>query len=92
MTLVVIAGGIDLSVGSVLAFSASLAGLLLVRWTPHIPAGAQIAATVAAVLALGAVIGAVNGGRHHPPAAAAIHHYPRGDDRCARAGALDDPE
>lgn len=61
MTLVVIAGGIDLSVGSVLAFSASLAGLLLVRWAPHIPAGAQIAATVAAVLAAGAAIGAVNG-------------------------------
>jgi ribose transport system permease protein len=61
MTLVVIAGGIDLSVGSVLAFSASLAGLLLVRWTPSCPAGVQIAATVAAVLFLGAAIGAVNG-------------------------------
>ncbi len=61
MTLVVIAGGIDLSVGSVLAFSASLAGLLLVRWAPTFPAGLQIAAAVAAVLALGALIGAVNG-------------------------------
>jgi ribose transport system permease protein len=61
MTLVVIAGGIDLSVGSVLAFSASLAGLLLVRWTPGCSTGAQIAATVAAVLVLGAAIGAVNG-------------------------------
>jgi ribose transport system permease protein len=61
MTLVVIAGGIDLSVGSVLAFSASLAGLLLVKWEPRCPAGAQIAAAVAAVLLLGAVIGAVNG-------------------------------
>jgi ribose transport system permease protein len=61
MTLVVIAGGIDLSVGSVLAFSASLAGMLLVRWTPGCPVGLQIAATVAAVLFLGAAIGAVNG-------------------------------
>jgi ribose transport system permease protein len=61
MTLVVIAGGIDLSVGSVLAFSASLAGLLLVRWTPGCSAGIQIGAAVAAVLFLGAVIGAVNG-------------------------------
>jgi ribose transport system permease protein len=61
MTLVVIAGGIDLSVGSVLAFSASLAGLLLVRWSPGISIGAQIAAAVAAVLFLGAAIGAVNG-------------------------------
>jgi ribose transport system permease protein len=61
MTLVVIAGGIDLSVGSVLAFSASLAGLLLVRWTPGCSVGTQIAATVGAVLFLGAAIGAVNG-------------------------------
>jgi len=61
MTLVVIAGGIDLSVGSVLAFSASLAGIMLVRWTPGCGPGPQIAATVAAVLVLGAAIGAVNG-------------------------------
>jgi ribose transport system permease protein len=61
MTLVVIAGGIDLSVGSVLAFSASLAGLLLVRWMPSCSVGMQIAATVGAVLCLGAAIGAVNG-------------------------------
>ena len=61
MTLVVIAGGIDLSVGSVLAFSAALVGLLLVKWEPRLPTGAQIAAAVAAVLLLGAVIGAVNG-------------------------------
>jgi ribose transport system permease protein len=61
MTLVVIAGGIDLSVGSVLAFSASLSGLLLVRWTPGWPVPLQIAAAVAVVLLLGAVIGAANG-------------------------------
>ena len=61
MTLVVIAGGIDLSVGSVLAFSASLAGLLLVKWAPACSVGLQIAAAVAAVLVLGAAIGAVNG-------------------------------
>jgi ribose transport system permease protein len=61
MTLVVIAGGIDLSVGSVLAFSASLAGMLLVRWVPACSAAAQIAATVAAVLVAGAAIGALNG-------------------------------
>ncbi len=61
MTLVVIAGGIDLSVGSVLAFSASLSGLLLVRWAPECSAGLQITAAAAAVLALGAAIGAANG-------------------------------
>ncbi|HEY1848190.1 MAG TPA: ABC transporter permease [Opitutaceae bacterium] len=61
MTLVIIAGGIDLSVGSVLAFGASLAGVLLVRWAPGIPAAAQVVATVAAVVAAGALLGAVNG-------------------------------
>jgi ribose transport system permease protein len=61
MTLVVIAGGIDLSVGSVLAFSASLAGILLVRWAPAWSPALQIGATVAAVLVMGAAIGAVNG-------------------------------
>lgn len=61
MTLVIIAGGIDLSVGSVLAFGASLAGLLLVRWTPALPGPAQVAATIAAVCAVGALLGAVNG-------------------------------
>jgi ribose transport system permease protein len=61
MTLVIIAGGIDLSVGSVLAFGASLAGVLLVRWTPPLSAPAQVAACVAAVVAAGALLGAVNG-------------------------------
>jgi len=61
MTLVIIAGGIDLSVGSVLAFGASLAGLLLVRWTPAVSGPAQVAATIAAVCAAGALLGAVNG-------------------------------
>ena len=61
MTLVVIAGGIDLSVGSVLAFSASFAGLLLVRWEPGGSTGRQIAVTVAAVIGLGAAIGGLNG-------------------------------
>jgi ribose transport system permease protein len=61
MTLVVIAGGIDLSVGSVLAFSASLAGLMLVRWVPGCSVGMHITATVAAVLLLGGAIGAING-------------------------------
>lgn len=61
MTLVIIAGGIDLSVGSVLAFGASLAGLLLVRWTPALSSPAQVTATIVAVCAAGALLGAVNG-------------------------------
>ncbi len=61
MTLVIIAGGIDLSVGSVLAFGASLAGLLLVRWTPAWSGTIQVAATIAIVGTAGALVGAVNG-------------------------------
>ena len=61
MTLVILGAGIDLSVGSVLAGSASVAALLLVRWTPAISPGMQIAVAVFAALAFGAAIGALNG-------------------------------
>jgi ribose transport system permease protein len=61
MTLVIIAGGIDLSVGSILAFGASLAGVLLVKWGPAMSAPAQIAVTIVATIAAGAAVGAVNG-------------------------------
>jgi ribose transport system permease protein len=55
MTLVIIGGGIDLSVGSVLAFSGSVLGIAMADWGwPMIPA-------VAACLAVGAVCGALNG-------------------------------
>lgn len=55
MTLVLIAGGIDLSVGSVMALAASVLGLALTRW------GWSLPAAVAAALAVGAGCGAVNG-------------------------------
>jgi len=61
MTLVILGAGIDLSVGSVLAGSASVAALLLVRWTPAISPGMQIAIATSAALAFGAAIGALNG-------------------------------
>jgi ribose transport system permease protein len=56
MTLVMLVGGIDLSVGSVLALSASVLGLALTAW------GWPVWAAVAACLAVGALCGAVNGG------------------------------
>ena len=55
MTAVIISGGIDLSVGSVLALSATLTGLLLMQ------SGLGVVSTVAAVLAVGAAAGSLNG-------------------------------
>jgi rhamnose transport system ATP-binding protein len=55
MTPVIIAAGIDLSVGSILALSATLAGWLLMR------GGLGVASTVSIVLAVGCAWGLVNG-------------------------------
>jgi len=55
MTPVIISGGIDLSVGSVLALSATLAGSLLMR------SGAGVWPMVAAVVAAGCLCGLING-------------------------------
>ena len=52
MTLVIISGGIDLSVGSVVALAASLVATLLIHWTPGLAPGLQMA--VAIVAAVGA--------------------------------------
>jgi ribose transport system permease protein len=54
MTFVILAGGIDLSVGSVLAFAASLSAVMLMR------GGYSTAETVLVVLVAGLLIGAVN--------------------------------
>jgi ribose transport system permease protein len=54
MTFVILAGGIDLSVGSVLAFAATLSSVMLMR------GGYGTPETVIAVLAAGLLIGAVN--------------------------------
>jgi len=54
MTFVILAGGIDLSVGSVLAFAATLSSVMLMR------GGYGTPETVLAVLAAGLLIGAVN--------------------------------
>ncbi len=55
MTAVVISGGIDLSVGSVLALAATLTAWCLMK------AGLGLGATILVVLAAGAVCGAING-------------------------------
>jgi rhamnose transport system ATP-binding protein len=55
MTPVIISGGIDLSVGSVLALAATLTGLLLMH------GGFGVVATAGIVLLVGAVAGLVNG-------------------------------
>ena len=55
MTAVVISGGIDLSVGSVLALAATLTAWCFMK------AGLGLAATVLVVLGVGALCGAVNG-------------------------------
>ncbi len=55
MTPVIISGGIDLSVGSVLALSATLTGLLLMK------GGLGVAATALIVLLAGAGVGLLNG-------------------------------
>ena len=54
MTFVILAAGIDLSVGSVLAFSATLSAVMLMR------GGYGTPETLAAVLAAGLLIGALN--------------------------------
>jgi len=61
MTFVIIGAGIDLSVGSVLAFSACVSALMLMVWNPHGPTVLQIGVAVAASLIGGALVGVLNG-------------------------------
>jgi len=55
MTMIIVSGGIDLSVGSVVALTSVLGATLLVR-------GYSTAATMALVILCGGVIGLINGG------------------------------
>jgi ribose transport system permease protein len=61
MTLVILTGGIDLSVGSVLALSTSITAMALTRWWPGSGYGAHIAGAIAAALACSAAAGVING-------------------------------
>ncbi|HET6247528.1 MAG TPA: ABC transporter permease [Tepidisphaeraceae bacterium] len=61
MTFVVLTAGIDLSVGSTLAMSATVTGLVLTRVFDHTPYALHIAIAVLAGLAVGGAAGLVNG-------------------------------
>jgi erythritol transport system permease protein len=65
MTFVIISGGIDLSVGSIVGFSGMVAGLLLSRGLELTPAGVAVFPhawfVVVLALAAGVAIGALNG-------------------------------
>ena len=61
MTLVILTAGIDLSVGSTLALSTSIAGLCLTTWAPAAGTSGKILFAVACALAGSALVGALNG-------------------------------
>jgi ribose transport system permease protein len=61
MTFVILTGGIDLSVGSVLALATTLTAMFLTRWWPDAAYGSHIARAIALVLAVSAAAGALNG-------------------------------
>ena len=68
MTMVVVAGGIDLSVGSVIALSTVVAALLLREGAVPILAGAG-------AVAAGAACGLINGCVDHRSSRGAVHHH-----------------
>jgi ribose transport system permease protein len=59
-TFVIVSGGIDLSVGSVLALSGMTTALILTRWHDA-PAGAVVPASILAGIGVGALCGLING-------------------------------
>jgi ribose transport system permease protein len=61
MTFVILTGGIDLSVGSVLALSTALTAMFLTRYWPEAGYGSHIARSIALVLVVSAAAGALNG-------------------------------
>lgn len=63
--IVIITGGIDLSLGSLIAFTGVFVGLMLTKVTANMPFGAAMALAIVATLAVAAVIGLIH--------AAAVH-------------------
>ena len=61
MTLVILSGGIDLSVGSVVALSASIVAMCLVRSTPHLSPAMHMTAAMVTAIAACAAVGGLNG-------------------------------
>ncbi len=61
MTFVILTGGIDLSVGSILALSTSLVAMILTRGAPAGVYTAHIVYAIAVAVLISAIVGAVNG-------------------------------
>jgi ribose transport system permease protein len=61
MTFVIIGAGIDLSVGSILAFSGCIAATVIMVWQPNATGTAPIVLGILLALVGGAVAGAING-------------------------------
>src|SRR5579862_4901314 len=61
MTFVILTGGIDLSVGTVLAFSSSIVALLLTRVTLNLPAFLAVAIAMLVAVLGGVMVGVTNG-------------------------------
>ena len=61
MTFVILTGGIDLSVGSILALSTSVLAKVLTEWSPDLGYGGHIAVAVLAATAAAALVGTLNG-------------------------------
>lgn len=61
MTFVILTGGIDLSVGTVLAFSSSIVALLLTRVDLNLPAFFAITTAICAAVGGGMLVGLANG-------------------------------
>jgi ribose transport system permease protein len=61
MTFVILTGGIDLSVGSILALSTSVVALVLTNWSPGLGHPATIALAIAFTLLVSSAAGAVTG-------------------------------
>ena len=61
MTFVILTGGIDLSVGSILALATALVAMLLTRAAPDAGYGSRIAYAILAAVLASAAVGALNG-------------------------------
>ncbi len=61
MTFVILTGGIDLSVGSVLALGTSIIAMILTRWNPSLSYPLEITLAIAATLGVTTSVGAITG-------------------------------
>jgi len=61
MTFVIIGAGIDLSVGSILAFSTFLAATVMMKWMPDATGVGPIVLAILVALLGGGIVGAING-------------------------------